>query len=138
MTESRQRMLVMGKTADTVPKLKELAGEKLDVVSAADVRFPDASADFVVVDSSEPQMMSDIQVCAMGLLSALPDGIVLLDESLNILWHNSTFRQLLRTSEILVGQQRVVGLRQHETIDRIGCPRCIFHEWNRWAFDPTK
>lgn len=124
MTESRQRMLVMGKTADTVPKLKELTGEKLDVVSAADVRFPDTSADFVVVDSSEPQMMSDIQVCAMGLLSALPDGIVLLDESLNILWHNSTFRQLLRTSEVLVGQQLQEVIRPADGTDlrRIAVP----------------
>ncbi|MEZ6035162.1 MAG: response regulator [Planctomycetaceae bacterium] len=124
MTESRQRMLVMGKTADTVPKLKELTGEKLDVVSAADVRFPDASADFVVVDSSEPQMMSDIQVCAMGLLSALPDGIVLLDESLNILWHNSTFRHLLRTSEVLVGQQLQEVIRPADGTDlrRIAVP----------------
>jgi CheY-like chemotaxis protein len=124
MTESRQRMLVMGKTADTVPKLKELTGEKLDVVSAADVRFPDASADFVVVDSSEPQMMSDIQVCAMGLLSALPDGIVLLDESLNVLWHNSTFRQLLRTSDVLVGQQLQEVIRPADGTDlrRIAVP----------------
>ena len=104
MTESRQRMLVIGKTADAVPKIKELTGEKLDVVSAEDVQLPDASADFVVVDSSEPQLMSDLQVCAMGLLSALPDGIVLLDENLNILWHNTPFRQLLRTADVLIGQ----------------------------------
>ena len=99
MTASRQRMLVIGKTPSTVPKIKELTGEKLDVISANDVRLPDASADYVVVDSSEPQLMSDLQVCAMGLLSALPDGIVLLDDDLNILWHNTTFRQLLRTAE---------------------------------------
>ena len=105
MTASRQRMLVIGKTASTVPKLKELTGEKLDVISASDVKLPDASADYVVVDGSESQLMSDLQVCAMGLLSALPDGIVLLDEGLKVLWHNTTFRRLLRTADMLVGQQ---------------------------------
>ncbi len=124
MTESRQRMLVMGKTADTVPKIKELTGEKLDIISAAEVKLPDATADFVVVDSSEPQLMSDLQVCAMGLLSALPDGIVLLDENLNILWHNTTFRQLLRTAELMVGQQLQDAIRPADGTDlrRIAVP----------------
>jgi two-component system, sensor histidine kinase SagS len=124
MTESRQRVLVMGKTADTVPKIKELTGEKLDIISAAEVKLPDATADFVVVDSSEPQLMSDLQVCAMGLLSALPDGIVLLDENLNILWHNTTFRQLLRTAELMVGQQLQDAIRPADGTDlrRIAIP----------------
>lgn len=124
MTESRQRVLVMGKTADTVPKIKELTGEKIDIISATDVKLPDTSADFVVVDSSEPQLMSDLQVCAMGLLSALPDGIVLLDENLNILWHNTTFRQLLRTSELMVGQQLQDVVRPADGTDlrRIAIP----------------
>jgi len=117
MTESRQRMLVIGKTTDAVPKIKELTGEKLDVVSAEDVQLPDASADFVVVDSSEPQLMSDLQVCAMGLLSALPDGIVLLDENLSILWHNTTFRQMLRTADVLIGQHLEDALRPADGTD---------------------
>lgn len=124
MTASRQRMLVIGKTAATVPKIKELTGEKLDVVSANDVRLPDASADYMVVDASEPQLMSDLQVCAMGLLSALPDGIVLLDDDLNILWHNTTFRQLLRTEELIVGQQLQNIIRPADGTDlrRIAVP----------------
>jgi CheY-like chemotaxis protein len=83
--------------------MKELAGERLDVVSANDVRMPDASADYVVADGSEPQMMYDLQVGAMGLFSALPDGVVLLDDTLRILWHNLTFRSLLRSDTPLVG-----------------------------------
>ncbi len=124
MTESRQRMLVIGKTASTVPRIKELTGEKLDVISANDVRLPDASADYVVVDGSEPQLMSDLQVCAMGLLSALPDGIVLLDDDLTILWHNTTFRQLLRTSELIVGRRLQDIIRPADGTDlrRIAIP----------------
>ena len=124
MTESRQRMLVIGKTASTVPRIKELTGEKLDVISANDVRLPDASADYVVVDGSEPQLMSDLQVCAMGLLSALPDGIVLLDDDLTILWHNTTFRQLLQTSELIVGQRLQDIIRPADGTDlrRIAIP----------------
>jgi len=124
MIEARQRMLVIGKAASTVPKIKELTGEKLDVISADDVRLPDASADYVVVDASEPQLMSDLQVCAMGLLSALPDGIVLLDDDLNILWHNTTFRQLLRTEELIVGQRLQDIIRPADGTDlrRIAIP----------------
>ncbi len=124
MTGSRQRMLVIGKTASTVPHIKELTGEKLDVISANDVRLPDASADYLVVDASEPQLMSDLQVCAMGLLSALPDGIVLLDEDLTILWHNATFRQLLRTTELIVGRQLQDVIRPADGTDlrRIAIP----------------
>jgi len=110
MAVSRQRMLVIGNTATTVPKIKELTGDRVEVISGNHVRLPDVSADYVVVDGSEPQLMSDLQVCAMGLLSALPDGIVLLDDDLTVLWHNSTFRELLRTAKL------IVGLRLHDVI----------------------
>ncbi len=103
MAVSRQRMLVIGNTTSTVPKIKELTGDRVEVISGNHVRLPDVSADYVVVDGSEPQLMSDLQVCAMGLLSALPDGIVLLDDDLTVLWHNSTFRELLRTAKLIVG-----------------------------------
>ena len=124
MTAIRQRMLVIGKTDSTVPKIKELTGEKVEVISADDVTLPDASADFVVVESSEPQLMSDLQVSAMGLLSALPDGIVLLDEDLNIRWHNTTFRQLLRTADILIGKplQDIIRPADGTDLRRIAVP----------------
>lgn len=124
MTATRQRMLVIGKTDSTVPKIKELTGEKVEVISADDVVLPDASADFVVVESSEPQLMSDLQVSAMGLLSALPDGIVLLDEDLNIRWHNTTFRQLLRTADILIGKplQDIIRPADGTDLRRIAVP----------------
>lgn len=124
MTATRQRMLVIGKTDSAVPKIKELTGEKVEVISADDVTLPDASADFVVVESSEPQLMSDLQVSAMGLLSALPDGIVLLDEDLNIRWHNTTFRQLLRTADVLIGKPLQDTIRPADGTDlrRIAVP----------------
>lgn len=124
MTGTRQRMLVIGKTDSTVPIIKELTGEKVEVISADEVTLPDASADFVVVESSEPQLMSDLQVSAMGLLSALPDGIVLLDEDLNIRWHNTTFRQLLRTADILIGKplQEIIRPADGTDLRRIAVP----------------
>ena len=79
MAATRKRMLVMGRTGSAVPRIKELTGEQVDVVSANDVPLPDSSADYMVVDSSEPGLMSDMQVCGMGLFSALPDGVVLRD-----------------------------------------------------------
>ena len=124
MTATRQRMLVIGKTDSTVPKIRELTDDKVEVISADDVSLPDASADFVVVESSEPQLMSDLQVSAMGLLSALPDGIVLLDEDLNIRWHNTTFRQLLRTADVLIGKplQEVIRPADGTDLRRIAVP----------------
>ena len=98
-------MLVMGRTGAAVPRMKELTGEQLDVVSANDVRMPNALVDFVVVDGSEPQLMYDLQVCAMGLFGALPDGVLLLDDTLSILWHNETFRKLIKADGIIVGMQ---------------------------------
>jgi PAS domain-containing protein len=99
--------------------------KKSKFISADDVVLPDASADFVVVESSsEPQLMSDLQVSAMGLLSALPDGIVLLDEDLNIRWHNTTFRQLLRTADILIGKplQDIIRPADGTDLRRIAVP----------------
>lgn len=124
MTETRQRMLVMGNADSAVPKIKELTGEKVEVISADEVQLPDASADFVVVESSEPQLMCDLQVCAMGLFSALPDGIVLLDEDLNIRWHNSTFRQLLRSTDVFVGKplQEIIRPADGTDLRRIAVP----------------
>ena len=98
-------MLVMGRTGAAVPRMRELTGEQLDVVSANDVRMPNALVDFVVVDGSEPQLMYDLQVCAMGLFGALPDGVLLLDDTLSILWHNETFRKLIKADGIIVGMQ---------------------------------
>jgi CheY-like chemotaxis protein/GAF domain-containing protein len=97
-------MLVIGRTAAAVPTMRELAGGRLDVISSNDVRMPDASADYVVVEGSERQTMFDLQVGAMGLFSALPDGVVLLDDTLQILWHNLTFLSILRSDASLIGQ----------------------------------
>ncbi len=105
MTPTRPKMLVMGRTGAAVPRMRELTGEQLDVVSANDVRMPNALVDFVVVDGSEPQLMYDLQVCAMGLFGALPDGVLLLDDTLSILWHNETFRKLIKADGIIVGMQ---------------------------------
>ncbi len=124
MTETRQRMLVIGSDASSVPNIKELTGEKLDVVFASDVTLPDLTADFVIADSSEPQLMSDLQACGMGLLSALPDGIVLLDEDFNVLWHNSTFRHLLKTTDVIMGRslQQVICPADGTDLSRIAVP----------------
>ena len=103
MTPTRPKMLVMGRTGAAVPRMRELTGEQLDIVSENDVRMPDASADYIVVDGSEPQLMFDLQVCAMGLLGALPDGVLLLDDTLSIRWHNENFRRLIKADGILVG-----------------------------------
>ncbi|MFN9969268.1 MAG: PAS domain-containing protein, partial [Phycisphaerae bacterium] len=97
-------MLVIGRTAAAVPTMRALAGGRLDVISSNDVRMPDASADYVVVEGSERQTMFDLQVGAMGLFSALPDGVVLLDDTLQILWHNLTFLSILRSDASLIGQ----------------------------------
>jgi len=97
-------MLVLGQTGSAVPRMKELTGEKLEVLSTNDVHMPDSSADYLVCDKSDPGLMSDLQVCAMGLFSALPDGVVLLDDSFSILWHNTTFRNLLKADGNLIGE----------------------------------
>ncbi|RLS38006.1 MAG: hypothetical protein DWH78_06905, partial [Planctomycetota bacterium] len=89
-------MVVLGQTGAAVPQIRQLIEDRLDVVSTNEVQMPDLSADYLIVDKAESDLMSDIQVCAMGLFSALPDGVVLLDESFTILWHNSTFRNILK------------------------------------------
>jgi len=104
VTATQQRMLVLGQTGSAVPRMKELTGEKLEVLSTNDVHMPDSSADYLVCDKSDPGLMSDLQVCAMGLFSALPDGVVLLDDSFSILWHNTTFRNLLKADGNLIGE----------------------------------
>lgn len=124
MTATRQRMLVLGNSGSAVPAIRELTGERVDVLSTSEVSMPDASADYMIVDRSEPTLMSDVQVCAMGLFSALPDGVALLDESFNVLWHNTTFRNLIRTEANLVGQslQDVMTPSDGTDLRRIAVP----------------
>ena len=124
MTASRQRMVVLGQTGAAVPQIRELIEDRLDVVSTNEVQMPDLSADYLIVDKAESDLMSDIQVCAMGLFSALPDGVVLLDESFSILWHNSTFRNILKAEGTLVGQslQDVIRPTDGTDLRRIAVP----------------
>ncbi len=124
MAAARPKMLVLGRNTTTVPRMKELAGEGVDVVSGSDVAMPNAAADFLVVDGTEPQLASDLQVCAMGLFSALPDGVVLLDDELNILWHNQTFSQLLQCTTRIVGRslQEVISPADGTDLNRVSVP----------------
>ena len=124
MTVSRQRMVVLGQTGAAVPQIRQLIEDRLDVVSTNEVQMPDLSADYLIVDKAESDLMSDIQVCAMGLFSALPDGVVLLDESFTILWHNSTFRNILKAEGTLVGQslQDVIRPTDGTDLRRIAVP----------------
>jgi CheY-like chemotaxis protein len=104
MAGARPKMVVFGSEGAAVPMIRELTGERTDVLNSSDVVMPQAVADFFVFDTRDQQLSSDIQVCAMGLLSALPDGVVLLNKSLTVLWHNQTFRNLLGTTDVLVGR----------------------------------
>ena len=124
MTASRQRMVVLGQTGAAVPQIRQLIEDRLDVVSTNEVQMPDLSADYLIVDKAESDLMSDLQVCAMGLFSALPDGVVLLDESFTILWHNSTFRNILKAEGTLVGQslQDVIRPTDGTDLRRIAVP----------------
>lgn len=124
MSATRQKMVVLGRDHGSVPLLKELAGDRLDVVSGSDASLPDASVDFVVVDNSNPQMMSDLQVCSMGLFDALPDGVVLLDDTLTVLWHNATFRSILKAEGRIVGRslQDVISPADGTDLHRICVP----------------
>jgi len=124
VTASRQRMVVLGQTGAAVPQIRQLIEDRLDVVSTNEVQMPDLSADYLIVDKAESDLMSDIQVCAMGLFSALPDGVVLLDESFTILWHNSTFRNILKAEGTLVGQslQDVIRPTDGTDLRRIAVP----------------
>lgn len=127
MTASRQRMVVLGQTGAAVPQIRQLIEDRLDVVSTNEVQMPDLSADYLIIDKAESDLMSDVQVCAMGLYSALPDGVVLLDESFSILWHNSTFRNILKAEGTLVGQslQDVVRPTDGTDLRRIAVPSTI-------------
>jgi CheY-like chemotaxis protein/PAS domain-containing protein len=117
-------MVVLGQTGAAVPQIRQLIEDRLDVVSTNEVQMPDLSADYLIVDKAESDLMSDIQVCAMGLFSALPDGVVLLDESFTILWHNSTFRNILKAEGTLVGQslQDVIRPTDGTDLRRIAVP----------------
>jgi len=122
----RERMLVMGRP-ETVPRLQKLTGEDIEVVSAGIAQLPDPAADYMVVDRSTPQLMSDMQFCAMGLFDALPDGVVLLNDSYMILWHNQKFRSLLKTDESLIGRSLQDAIRPADGTDltRIAAPESV-------------
>lgn len=124
VSATRQKMMVLGQDHGSVPLLKELAGDRMDVVTTDDSPLPDSTVDFMIVDNSDPEMMSDLQVCSMGLLAALPDGVVLLDDGLNILWHNTTFRALLKAEDRLVGRslQDVISPADGTDLHRINVP----------------
>lgn len=126
MTTNRKRLLVFGHASTTLPHVMQLAKDELDVVRASEVHMPDCVADYVFVDGSEPQQISDVQIGALGVFHALPDGVVLLDESLTILWHNQTFRQIIKAaaSEVLTGRslQDVIAPGDGTDISRVALP----------------
>ncbi|MFN9717520.1 MAG: response regulator, partial [Planctomycetota bacterium] len=97
---------------------------QIDMVISTDAAMADVSADYVVADTSSPRRVMDLQLCAMGLFDALPQGIALLDQTQTVRWHNASFRSLLKSDETLIGRslQDVISPADGVDLNRLSVP----------------
>ena len=102
---TRQRLLVFGKVDPETGRLLEQAAEMLEIVPARLLQQTDVKADAVLFTGEQTKNADQLQLGAMGFLDVVPDGLVLLDNRQNIVWHNARFSEMLGTAESLIGRQ---------------------------------
>lgn len=87
---TRLRLLLLGNLdSQTQPLLQQLA-DVVEIASGGQVRSTE-SADLLVFVGDAARYSTALQLTAAGLLDCLPDGLVLLDDQQQIVWHNRPF-----------------------------------------------
>jgi CheY-like chemotaxis protein/PAS domain-containing protein len=135
----RPKLLVFGRADGTAAEPLAELQERFDVVVPDDLkeglrRFRDESFDALLLvgpEAATPGSLLD----AGGILENLPDGIVLLDPELNVLWANRRLRQLAaRERDSLVGESFYDAFGTPEILGPDFCP---FHT-ARGSGEPSK
>lgn len=111
---SRPTVIVSDRTNQATKQLCDRLGGQIEVVSPGSPGAEQASG---ILLSGNPQNRSaDLQLCMAGFLETLPDGLVLIDSTNRIVWHNSTFQALVGSSESLVDRLFLESLGEPELI----------------------
>lgn len=124
---SRSKLLVFGRLEGVAANSLAELQERFEVTAAGDLReglrsLQDDSFEAVLLlgkSAATPGSLLD----AGGILSYLPDGIVLLDPDLNVLWANRRLKELAnRPSDVLVGESFYDAFGTPEILGPDFCP----------------
>ncbi len=125
---TRQRLLVFGQAGEAAQTLLDAAGQVADVsqftastpLAAADSHatgspLQDAPSALLFVGDSV-RRLAELQWSSLGLLDAISDGIVVLDDRQCILWHNGPFATMIGLVDNICGSSLsdVLGLSEQE------------------------
>lgn len=134
MASNRKRAVVFAaKSPDTNPAESSALnpahpllpdGSACDPISGTENPLPSPPADWLLVDNSNPERLADASMGALGLFQLLPEGAALLDDQLQIRWHNTQFQQILGSTTPLAGYPLQLALTPADGTDlnRVGLP----------------
>ena len=100
----RRRLLVLGNADAELGPLLERAVETLDIVAGDTPLAAGQESDLVLLSGDLAHRSDQLKLCARGLLDNVPDGLILLDERQQIIWHNEPCRLLFESPVSLAGQ----------------------------------
>jgi CheY-like chemotaxis protein len=102
VSTSRPRLLVSGDPDNLNSDLCRNLSDTVEIVTAGEgLAAPEI--DGVLFTGSLTERSADLQVCAHGFLDSIPDGLALVDEHQNTVWHNSVFATMTSGDRTLIG-----------------------------------
>lgn len=100
----RQRILVFEDSENESQRLLTQVGEEFERVHPERPGQSQPPADLLLFSGRAAEMAEQLQLCAMGMLNSIPDGLVLLDTLQQVVWHNDQFRQMIGSPTAVYGR----------------------------------
>ena len=118
MADSRLRLLVSGNSDKTTNDVCQNLGGVAELLRADDQSAVAPEVDGVLFTGDYARRSKDLQVCALGFLDSVPDGLVLIDDQNTIVWHNHVFQDMTGRTEALSGQifAEVLGVHSDDAV----------------------
>ena len=101
MDSSRPRLIVSGTSDDARKQFCEILDDRVEAVLPGTPGAEDAAG--ILLLGNIGGRAKAVQLCLDGFLNSVPDGLVLIDSSECIVWHNLAFASLTGKSTPLVG-----------------------------------
>ncbi len=101
---TRQRLLVFGHADPQTRALLDQVGVSLDIVSAKLAFQTEIPFDLLLFAGESAKHADQLQMSALGFLNCVTDGLLLLDEQQQIVWHNDPFRIMTGSGFAWVGR----------------------------------
>ena len=110
----RLRLLVSGVSDKTPDDVCQNLGDHVEFLAAGDQATSPAEIDAVLFAGDFVRRSRDLQVCALGFLDSVPDGLALVDDCGSVVWHNHVFQDMTCRTESFYGDSfiDVLGVTQ--------------------------